>query len=173
MAGFSIHPLSAAEVRNCADALGRILIDCVRNGASVSYMWPLAEPEAVRFFLNTADSIQRGERVLLAAMQHGEPVGCVQLITAMPPNQPHRAEIAKLLVHSKARRQGIAQALMQAAEDAARAASKSLLVLDTSTGSDAERLYVRLGWTKCGEIPDYALLPTGEPHATSFFWKYV
>jgi ribosomal protein S18 acetylase RimI-like enzyme len=95
------------------------------------------------------------------------------VILALPPNQPHRGEIAKLLVHRSARRRGIAQLLMEHAEVEARAEGKTLLVLDTVTGDDAEPLYIRLGWTRVGVIPNYALYPDGRPCATTFFWKAI
>src|SRR5207302_6384685 len=102
-------------------------------------------------------------RLVVAAVAEGRLVGTVQVNLALPPNQPHRGEIAKLLVHRSARRRGIAQLLMQRAEAEARAAGKTLLVLDAVTGGDAERLYTRLGWTRVGVIPDYALFPDGRP----------
>jgi ribosomal protein S18 acetylase RimI-like enzyme len=97
----------------------------------------------------------------------------VQVVLAVPPNQPHRGEVAKLLVHRAARRQGIAERLMERAEAEARAEGKTLLVLDTVTGDPAERLYARLGWTRVGVIPDYALYPDGRPCATTVFWKRI
>jgi GNAT superfamily N-acetyltransferase len=107
----------------------------------------------------------------LAAFAEGRLVGTVQVNLALPPNQPHRAEIAKLLVHRSARKRGVAQLLMEHAESEARAAGKTLLVLDTVTGGDGERLYARLGWTKVGVIPGYALFPDGRPCDTTVFWK--
>ena len=114
-----------------------------------------------------------GSRLLLAAFVNGELVGTVQVVVALPPNQPHRAEIAKLLVHRSARRRGIAQRLMEQAEAEARAEGKTLLVLDTVTGDNAERLYERLGWRRVGVIPGYALFPDGRPCDTTVFWKSV
>ena len=119
-----------------------------------------------------AAEVEQGRRLLLAAFADGELVGTVQVILALPPNQPHRGEIAKLLVHRSARRRGIAQLLMERAEAEARAEGKTLLVLDTVTGDDnAERLYERLGWTRVGVIPGYALYPDGRPCDTTVFWK--
>ena len=114
-----------------------------------------------------------GRRLILAAFADGELVGTVQVILALPPNQPHRGEIAKLLVHRSARRRGVARLLMERAEAEARAEGKSLLVLDTVTGDDAERLYARLGWTRVGVIPGYALYPDGRPCDTTVFWKEI
>jgi GNAT superfamily N-acetyltransferase len=118
-----------------------------------------------------AAEVAQGRRLLLAAFANGDLVGTVQVILALPPNQPHRAEIAKLLVHRSARRRGIARLLMERAEAEARAEGKTLLVLDTVTGDNAERLYERLGWTKVGVIPGYALYPDGRPCGTTIFWK--
>ena len=115
--------------------------------------------------------VEQGRRLLLAAFAGEELVGTVQVALAMQPNSPHRAEIAKLLVHRSARRRGIAQLLMERAEAEARAEGKTLLVLDTVTGDAAERLYERLGWTRVGVIPGYALYPDGRPCDTTVFWK--
>ena len=114
-----------------------------------------------------------GRRVLLAAFDDGELVGTVQVDLATPPNQPHRGDIAKLLVRRSARRRGIAAQLMEAAEREALAEGKTLLVLDTVTGDAAERLYERLGWTRVGVIPNYALYPDGRPCATTVFYKQL
>ena len=118
-----------------------------------------------------AAEVEQGRRLLLAAFVGGDLVGTVQVILVLPPNQPHRAEIAKLLVHRSARRRGIAQLLMEHAESEARAAGKTLLVLDAVTGGDAARLYARLGWTTVGVIPGYALYPDRRPCDTTIFWK--
>jgi GNAT superfamily N-acetyltransferase len=117
--------------------------------------------------------VATGERALLVAEDEAGVVGTVQLVLAQPDNQPHRADLAKLQVHRRARRQGLAEALMHAADDAARAAGKTLLVLDTVTGSDADRLYTRLGWQRVGEVPGFALWPRGGECPTTFFWKRV
>ena len=154
--------------------LADVLMDCVHGGASVSFMAPLPRDKALAFWRNVADGVARNERVLLVAEDaSGAILGTVQLITAMPDNQPHRADVAKMLVHRRARRQGIAQQLMAAVDDAARAERKTVLVLDTVTGGDAERLYSRLGWQRVGEIPGYALWPQGGACATTVFYKQV
>ena len=159
---------AAAEVAALAD----VLIDCVAGGASVSFMWPLARDKALAFWRGVADSVARAERVLLLAQDAaGCVVGTVQMITHQPDNQPHRADIAKLLVHRSARRQGVAQLLMAAIDDVARAEGKTVLVLDTVTGGDAERLYARAGWQRVGEVPHFALTPDGAPCGTTFFYK--
>jgi len=151
-----------------------VLIDCVEGGASVSFMLPLAREKAVEFWHKVADSVARGERVLLVAEDgDGEIVGTVQMITAQPENQPHRADIAKMLVHRRARRRGIAQRLMAAVEHAAREERKDVLVLDTVTGGDAERLYERAGWQRVGTVPKYALMPNGEFCGTTFYCKQL
>jgi GNAT superfamily N-acetyltransferase len=159
------------EARAHLDGLAGVLVDCVEGGASVRYLSPLTHAEARGAFAAVADDVQAGRRVLLAAFADGELVGTVQVHLAVQPNSPHRAEIAQLLVRRSARRRGIAQRLMAEAEREALAEGRTLLVLDTVTGDDAERLYERLGWTKAGVIPDYALYPDGRPCATTIFWK--
>jgi GNAT superfamily N-acetyltransferase len=149
-----------------------LLIDCVEGGASVSFMHPLGEDEARAFWQRVADGVQRGERALLVAEDAaGTIVGTVQLVLDMPPNQPHRADVAKMLVHRRARRQGLGERLMRAVEATARECRRSLLVLDTVTGGDAERLYARLGWQRVGSIPGYALWPRGGLCATTYFYR--
>jgi GNAT superfamily N-acetyltransferase len=150
--------------------LAQVLIDCVEGGASVSFMHPLPLPKALAFWRQVAGDVERGARALMIAEDAGGIVGTVQVVLAQPENQPHRADVSKMLVHRRARRAGIGAALMRAAEDAARQSGKSLLVLDTAS-SDAERLYVRLGWTLAGIVPDYALLPQGGLCATSFYYR--
>jgi ribosomal protein S18 acetylase RimI-like enzyme len=145
----------------------------VAGGASVSYLAPFSYEQARKAFETFAAEVDQGRRLLLAAFADGRVVGTVQVILALPPNQPHRGEIAKLLVHREARKRGIAQQLMAHAEAEARAEGKTLLVLDTVTGDNAERLYARLGWTRVGVIPGYALFPDGRPCDTTVFWKAV
>ena len=152
-------------------ALADILIDCVERGASVSFMHPLTRERAEAFWADVAESVAHGERILLAAEVDGEIVGTVQVIFADEENQPHRADLAKMLVHGRARRRGIAERLMRAAEEAALAAGKTVLVLDTVTGGDAERLYERLGWARVGVIPGYALLPQGGLCDTTVYYR--
>jgi ribosomal protein S18 acetylase RimI-like enzyme len=166
-----IRRLDAAEVRARLDGLAAVLADCVAGGASVSYMAPFPHEQARGVFEDWALDVEQGRRLILAAFAGDEVVGSVQVVLATPPNQPHRGDIAKLLVHRSARRRGIAQRLMEEAEREARAEGKTLLVLDTVTGDDAERLYERLGWTRVGVIPGYALYPDGRPCDTTLFWK--
>ena len=166
-----IRRLGSTELDEQLDALAAVLHDCVAAGASVSYMWPFSHEDARAAFVGWAAEAEQGRRLVLAAFDGGELVGTVQVILALPPNQPHRGEIAKLLVHRSARRRGIAQLLMERAEVEARTEGKTVLVLDAVTGDDAERLYTRLGWNKVGVIPRYALYPDGRPCDTTFFWK--
>ena len=163
-----IHRLRPPEAHEELDALATVLFDCVSGGASVSYMEPFSREQARTAFEGFAAESEQG---ILAAFGGGEIVGTVQVILALPPNQPHRGEIAKLLVLRSARRRGIATLLMERAEAEARAEGKSLLVLDTVTGDAAERLYERLGWNRVGVIPGYALYPDGRPCDTTVFWK--
>jgi ribosomal protein S18 acetylase RimI-like enzyme len=166
-----IRTLRADEVEAHVDGLAAVLEDCVSGGASVSYMDPFTLDEARAHFASFAADAAAGSRTILAAFEGDRIVGTVQVVPALQPNQPHRADIAKLLVHRDARRRGIAERLMDAAEDEARAAGKTLLVLDTVTGDAAERLYTRLGWSRVGVIPNYALYPDGRPCATTVFYK--
>ncbi|MFZ6711459.1 GNAT family N-acetyltransferase [Undibacterium sp. TC9W] len=169
-----IQILDAAAAQANVAALAEVLTDCVAGGASVSFMWPLPRERALQFWQGVAEGVARKERILLVARDDsGDILGTVQLITAMPDNQPHRADVAKMLVHRKARRKGIAQTLMAAVEQAAKTAGKSVLVLDTVTGGDAERLYERAGWQKVGVVPNYALMPDGEFCGTTFFHKQI
>jgi GNAT superfamily N-acetyltransferase len=170
----TVRRLAADEAAALTEALADVLTDCVAGGASVSFMAPLARERAVAFWRGVADGVARGERVLLVAQDgHGRTLGTVQLITAMPDNQPHRADVAKMLVLRSARRQGIAQRLLAALDDEARQAGKTVLVLDTVTGGDAERLYARTGWQCVGGVPNYALMPDGTPCGTTFFYKQL
>jgi GNAT superfamily N-acetyltransferase len=162
-----LQTIGDREIQGLSD----VLIDCVEGGASVSFMLPMSRAKAEAFWRSTSASVARGERVVLAAEDvAGAIVGTVQIIWAQPENQPHRGDIAKMLVHRRARRQGIGAALLAAAERRALNAGKTLLVLDTASG-DAERLYARHGWQRCGQIPNYALMPDGTPCATTFFFK--
>jgi GNAT superfamily N-acetyltransferase len=155
------------------EGLAAVLVDCVEGGASVSFMHPLTRARALEFWRRVADGVERGERALLVAEDEQGICGTVQLLLDLPENQPHRADLSKMLVHRRARRKGVAPALMRAAEQAARVEGKTLLVLDTVTGSDAERLYDRLGWTRVGVIPGYALMPRGGLCATRVYYKNV
>jgi GNAT superfamily N-acetyltransferase len=168
-----IRALSADEIPAAAPALAEVLADCVDGGASVSFMAdvPLRRLEA--FWREVGESARLDRRAVLAAERDGAIVGVVQVIPVGIDNQPHRAEIAKMLVHRRARRLGVGAALMAAAEDAARAMGRTLLTLDTVTDGDGERLYRRMGWTFAGTIPGYALFPDGRPASTSYFYKQI
>ena len=170
----AVRSLSVREARESIPALSEILIDCVEGGDSIGFMLPLAREKADGFWSGVADGVVAGERILLVAEDRtcGEILGTVQVVLRQPENQPHRADVAKTLVHRRARRRGLGAALMRGAEDAARTAGKTLLVLDTASG-DAERLYERLGWTRVGPVPGYALMPDGRPCDTTIFYKSV
>jgi ribosomal protein S18 acetylase RimI-like enzyme len=166
-----IRRLGGAELRAQLDGLAGVLADCVAGGASVSYLAPFSHEQARAAFEAWAAEVDQGRRLILGAFAEGLLVGTVQVVLTLPPNQPHRGEIAKLLVHRSARNRGIAQLLMERAESEARAEGKTLLVLDAVTGDAAARLYARLGWTTVGVIPGYALYPDGRPCDTTVFWK--
>ena len=153
------------------EGLADLLIDSVDDGASVGFMYPLAREKAVAFWRRVAAGVAAGDRALLIAEDGTGIVGTVHLLLALPENQPHRADLTKMLVHPRARRRGIGGALMEAAEEMARDCGRTLLVLDTVTGSDADRLYSRLGWVRVGEIPDFALLARGGLWGTMVFYK--
>lgn len=152
------------------NGLAEVLRDCVDGGASVHFMAPLAADAARDFWRGVADGVRAGERALFVARDAHGIAGTVQLILAMPPNQPHRAELAKMLVHRRARERGLGAALMAEAERTARELRRTLLVLDTASDT-AARLYARMGWTEAGSIPGFALLPQGGLCATTFFYK--
>ena len=171
----TIRTLTAAEAGDAVERLSDVLIDCVEGGASVGFMAPLTRERADRFWRGVAEGVAAGERILLAAEDPatGELLGTAMLIVDMPENQPHRADVAKVLVRRSARRRVLGAALMDAVEQAARDAGKTLLVLDTTTGDTAERLYQRLGWTRVGDVPRYAHMPDGTPSGTTFFYKDI
>jgi len=170
-----IRQLTPNEAYEQIGALSAVLIDCVEGGASVSFMLPLTQKRSDAFWQGVADGVAAGERILLVAQDAstGRVIGTVQVILKQPENQPHRADIAKMLVHNQARRRGVGAALMRAAEEAAAKAGKTVLVLDTVTGSDGERLYERAGWVKSGIIPNYALWPKGGFCDTTVFYKQI
>jgi GNAT superfamily N-acetyltransferase len=167
----AIRRLAPTEARERLDALAAVLADCVAGGASVGYMEPFPQSEARAAFEVFVADAEQGRRIILGAFVNGDLVGTAQLVLAVPPNQPHRAEVARVLVHRSARRRGIARRLMAQLEQEARAESKTLLVLDAVTGGDAARLYERIGWNTVGVIPGYALYPDGRLCDTTVFWK--
>jgi GNAT superfamily N-acetyltransferase len=161
-----VGALDDAPIAGLAD----VLIDCVEGGASVSFMHPLRRDRAEVFWRSVAQGVAAGDRALVVAEDARGVCGTVQLILAQPENQPHRAELSKMLVHRRARRHGLGAALMREAEDIARECGKTLLVLDTAS-ADAERLYERMGWEKVGVIPGYALLPQGGLCQTTVYYR--
>ncbi|MBC3934280.1 GNAT family N-acetyltransferase [Undibacterium sp. CY7W] len=180
---YRICSWDAQQAQAYSAELSEILCDCVAGGASVSFMAGLSLQRAQAFWQAVVQGLAAGERHLLVALEgaeardgvhtHERVLGTVQLVTAMPDNQPHRADLAKMLVHRRARRQGIAAALLSAAEQRARELGKTCIVLDTETGGDAERLYARAGWTQAGQIPDFALKPDGRLCSTTLFYKLL
>jgi GNAT superfamily N-acetyltransferase len=163
--------LDGESAEQSCEALVDLLVDAVESGASVGFLAPLSRETARHYWRGVFQRQQRGELMLFGAFAGDRLQGTVQLLLSMPENGPHRAEVAKLLVHRRARRQGVGRVLMQALERVAVEAGKRLLVLDTQTGSAAEEFYTSLGYTKAGVIPGYALLPQGGVAGTSVFWK--
>ena len=168
-----VKRLNAAEARSSLDGLAEVLHDVVEGGDSVSFMNGFAIGDARAFYESLLPELERGTRVLLAAYVDGELVGTVQFVHAWPPNSQHRADVAKLLVHRRARGRGVGRALMERLEEEARADGKTLLILDTVAERAADRLYDRLGWTKLGTVPDYARDPDGSFCDATFFYKQL
>ena len=169
MTAFNVRRLRTvtdAQIEGLAD----VLIDVVEGGASVSFMHPFTRDKAIAFWRGVAKGVEAGERALVIAEDDQGVCGTAQLILALPENQPHRADLAKMLVHRRARRRGVGAAVLSAAEDVARELGKTLLVLDTAS-HEAERLYERGGWIKVGVIPDYALMPDGEFCDTIVYYR--
>jgi GNAT superfamily N-acetyltransferase len=167
---WTIRELSVVDEAQLA-ALAEVLIDCVAGGASVSFMLPLSREHALAFWRGVAAEAAAGNRVLLVAEDAQGICGTVQVILDLPDNQPHRADVAKMLVLRRVRRRGLGAALMRAAEASATARGRDLLVLDTVTGSDGARLYERLGWVRVGDIPRYALWPQGGYVPTTYYYR--
>jgi GNAT superfamily N-acetyltransferase len=168
---FRIRRLDAQAARDAIPALSDVLMDVVDGGASVSFMADISRTEAEAFWAGVAESADG--RVLLVAEDDEGVFGTVQVVPAWPPNQPHRADVAKLLVSRRGRKRGVGNALMHEAEKAALDMGRTVLVLDTVTGEAGERLYARRGWTRVGEIPDFALMPDGRPCPTTIFYKVL
>jgi GNAT superfamily N-acetyltransferase len=170
------HDISIRRLKHLAEgefeALADVLVDCVEGGASVGFMLPFSRMRAVDFWRGVGDDVARGARALFVAEDEKGILGTVQLVLAQPENQPHRADLSKMLVHRRARRRGVGAALIRAAETGAQALGKTLLVLDTAN-EEAERLYKRTGWIFAGTIPDYALLPQGGPCATHLYYRIL
>jgi ribosomal protein S18 acetylase RimI-like enzyme len=169
MSEIRIEALGAtADVRRM---LGELLVEVVASGGSVSFMHPLPLETACAFWDEALAAAGRAERVVFGAWKGGLLVGTVSLLLDLPPNQPHRAEIAKMMTRPEHRGRGIATALLHAAEQEATRQSRTLLVLDTATDGGASSLYERLGYTLAGEIPDFALKPHGGLTGTKLYWK--
>ena len=166
-----IHPLDAAAAEARLPELAALLVDAVAHGASVNFMAGFSAAEGERFWRGQLPGIAAGERMLFVAEGEGRLLGTVVLSLAPQPNAPHRAEIGKMLVHSGARRQGLGRRLLRAAEAAALASGRTLLLLDTEAGSAGERLYRSCGWTAFGVLPDHAFTPDGRLAPTSYFYK--
>jgi GNAT superfamily N-acetyltransferase len=172
MTGHGVILLTPQQARARRVALVDLLIDAVEGGASVNFVRPMTRAKAEAWWEGALASHARGERLIFTAEAGGRVDGTVQLILASQENQAFRAELSKMLVHSRARRQGLGTALMRAAEDEARRIGRTLLTLDTEAGSAGERLYARLGWTKFGEVPGYATSADSRSReAASFFYK--
>ena len=172
MPGWSVRRLGAIDEKQI-DELATVLIDVVEGGATVGFMMPITRERAVSFWRRIADDVATGKRLLLVAEDDAGVSGTVQLILDLPDNQPHRADLAKLLVHRRSRRQGLAEGLLRAAEATALECGKTLLVLDAVTEGDAARLYERLGWVRVGEIPGYALMPNGGLSGTTYYYRQL
>ena len=162
-----LHTVDDAQI----DALAGVLIDCVEGGASVSFMLPLPRDHAVAFWRRVAKDVAAGQRALLVAEDEHGVCGTVQLVLDLPDNQPHRADLSKMLVHRRVRKQGLGAALLRAAEAMALECGRTLLVLDAVTGGDGARLYERMGWVRVGDIPRYALMPKGGFCSTTVFYR--
>jgi GNAT superfamily N-acetyltransferase len=169
--GVEIAQLAAPLGDRALNELAEVLADCVDGGASVNFMSPYSHGEALAFFRKVEASVASGDTVLLAARLEGKIVGTVQLGLDVPPNQRHRADIKKMLVHRSARGRGVGMALMTAVEEEARQRGRWLLVLDTVPGESGHRLYLRAGWQQSGTVPDYALFPDGRLCDTAIMWK--
>jgi GNAT superfamily N-acetyltransferase len=171
MSTIRIATPDADEARTLVSALAGILIDCVEGGAGVSFMLPIDRRIVEDFWKGVAGKVADGSTILFVAFLDDAPIGTVQLTPAPQPNQPHRADVNKLLVDRRGRNLGVARALMANLEEAAKARGRWLLCLDTVTGSPAERLYEKLGWQRLGVMPRHAMYPQGGFSDTTFFWK--
>lgn len=168
-----IEQISVDVLRTELADFSQLLTACVQAGASIGFMAPFGLEKAEAFWAGIADKVDAGDRLIWTARDEstGALLGTVQLIIGLPDNQPHRGDVAKLMVSPDARRRGVARQLMLALEDEARARGLRTLVLDTVTGSPADALYRQLGWIEVGPVPDYALFPDGTPCSTTFFYR--
>lgn len=168
-----IEELDAEAAERELPALAAIMRACVEGGASVNFVLPFTQADSEAWWRRTVlPALRDGERRLLVARVEGRILGTVQLAFAPQPNQPHRAEVTKLLVHPDGRRLGLGRALMTRLEEMARASGRRLLILDTVEGSAAQRLYESLGWTLLGVVPRFALSTDRTVlEGSAFFWK--
>ena len=171
MSQITIRTLAPSETTRALPALAEVLSDCVEGGASVGFMSPHTPQDAMPYWEGVADAVAKGDSVLIVAEKGDDILGTVQLGIGMMPNQPHRADLKKLLVHRKARGLGLSRLLMDAAEAEAAKHGRHILVLDTATGSPAETIYEKFGWQRVGVIPQYALMPDGSYCGSTFFYK--
>jgi GNAT superfamily N-acetyltransferase len=171
MSELAIRTLAPSETTAALSALAEVLSDCVEGGASVGFMSPYTPADAMAYWEGVGRAVGDGHTVLIVAEKDGEILGTVQLGIGMMPNQPHRADLKKLLVHRRARGLGLSRLLMDAAESEAVKHGRHVLVLDTATGSPAEPIYEKFGWQRVGVIPQYALMPDGSYCGTTFFYK--
>ena len=168
-----IRPLDAAEAELLLPELAGLLVDAVAHGASVNFLRGFSETDGHVFWRGQLPGVADGSRRLLVAEEDGRLLGTVVLTFAHQPNQPHRGDIGKMLVHSGARRRGLGRALLAAAEEEARRFGRTLLCLDTEEGSQGDALYRACGWTPIGTIPGFALSPDGIPAGATFFYKPI
>jgi acetyltransferase len=169
----TIISLSASDIETHLAELVALLQNAVNGGAAVSFLAPLARETAEAFWRKGATQIADGTLYLLVAKEEERVAGCVQLALATQVNAPHRAEVQKMMVHQDFRQRGLARALMEAVEEQARQVGRTLLVLDTQEGSVAESFYPKMGYTRAGLIPNFALSSDGTYHATVLFYKWL
>jgi acetyltransferase len=166
-----IYPLDAAEMTRKLPQLAALLMDAVANGSAVGFLSSLDAKQASAYWEEVRAAVDSGGRVLLVAEERGAVIGTAQLDLCQRANGRNRAEVMKMLVHSAARRRGIASVLLRALEEEARERRRGLIFLDTEAGSAAEELYTGLGYTRLGELPEYACTPHGEWRATAIYFK--
>jgi GNAT superfamily N-acetyltransferase len=169
----TLHILDAQAAENAVDGLCAVLSDCINGGASLGFMLPFQPADGRDYWRGVAEAVRLGQTILAVAEIDGRVVATVQVGLASKPNQPHRGDLMKLLVHRDARGLGLSRKLMDLVEQEAARRGRSLLVLDTATGSDAEAIYPRFGWQRVGVIPDYALWPQGGFCDTTLFYKRI
>jgi ribosomal protein S18 acetylase RimI-like enzyme len=168
-----IERLTPGTTLPALPALTALLRDAVESGASIGFLLPFAEADAMNYWQEVVTALHGPHRVLLVARIDRKIVGAVQLELASRPNGSHRAEVTKLMVHTSYRKQGVAQALMKAIEEEARHAGRTTLILDTRAGDPSENLYIKLGYTRAGTIPEYARSTDGSLHTTVFMYKLL